>query len=140
MKSTYELALQAQVLFVKADGVTTMRDITDYVREFRQLVRPIIEKPWACVLDMRSWQPSPADQFEALRDNTRWCMHHNLTVAVVLLPADPLLAWQYIQTTTVEKRDDFRSFKAQDDGEVLAILQREGFPLQQATPFNRVAG
>lgn len=140
MSIRYQLELKSQVLFVKAFGITTVRDVTDYISDFRRLVRPIFNKPWACVLDMRSWQPSPADQFAALRDNTMWCMHHNLALSVILLPQDPLLAWQFIQTTNVTKPDNFLSIRAGDDDEVLEILQREGFPLQDDNSVNRVAG
>lgn len=140
MSTSYQLELNSKVLFVKAFGITTMRDVNDYVRDFRELVRPIIHKPWACVLDMRSWQPSPAEQFAVLRDNTTWCMHHNLALSVILLPSDPLLAWQFIQTTNVAKPDNFRSVKAVDDEDVMEILQQEGFLLQNVNQLSHEAG
>lgn len=140
MTASYQLECHSQVLFVRAFGITTMRDVTDYVNDFRRLVRPIFNRPWACVLDMRCWQPSPAEQFSVLRDNTTWCMHHNLALSVILLPSDPLLAWQFIQTTNVAKPDSFRSYKAVDDEDVLEILQREGFSLRHENQLSREAG
>lgn len=138
IKSTYQLMLHAQVLVASASGITTSRDARDYVAEFRKLVWPIAAQPWALVLDMRHWQPSPADQFAILRDNTLWCMQHNLALAVVLLPANSLLAWQFVQTTNVVKREDFRSFRVTDEAELREVLQREGFPLPSDVTLSRV--
>jgi hypothetical protein len=141
-KPSYQIHRTANVLWVQAYGITTMRDVQDYLEDFRTTIQPVMHQPWACVMDMRRWQPSPAEQFAALRENTTWCMQNNLRLAIVLLPADPLLAWQFVQTTAVEKREDFLSVRAKDDEDTLAILQHQGFLLQDHTDteINREVG
>lgn len=131
-KSSYQIRRTGAVLWVQAYGITTMRDVQDYLADFRRTIEPVADQPWACVMDMRRWQPSPAEQFAALRENTTWCMQHNLRLAIVLLPADPLLAWQFVQTTLVEKPTDFLSVRAKDDEETIEILQQQGFLLQDS--------
>lgn len=136
--SNYQLYLQQQALWVDALGVTTLRDAEDYVRDFRQLVRPIIHKPWAIVLDMRRWQASPAEQFPIFRDNTRWCVEHNLHLALILMPENALLAWQFLQSTDVPRPDYFLSQKVENDEQALAILKERGY-LAMNAGFNREA-
>lgn len=128
----YQIRRTGHVLWVSADGITTLRDVQDYIQDFRATIGPVIHQPWACVLDLRHWQPSPAELFGLLRDNTRWSLEHNLQLAIVLMPENALLAWQYLQSTQVEKHAGFTSLKAQSDAEVLELLQQHGFVLQDS--------
>lgn len=123
----YQLRLEQQTLWVTAFGTSTLRDVEEYVREFRLLVQPLLLKPWACVLDMRQWQPSPIETFALFQDNSIWCIRHNLACAQVLLPADPLLAWQYLKSTDVGKPAGFRSERVSDEAEARKNLQALGF-------------
>lgn len=123
----FSLKLTNRVLHVTAYGLWTMADATEYVRQMRLLVKPLTNSKWACILDARLWQMSPADVFSLLRDNTLWCYQHQLMCAVTLLPDDKLLQWQFIKATDMEKPMGFASHLAEDEQAAYAIMQAAGY-------------
>lgn len=100
--AAFELVLEDQTLWVRAFGVWTIRDVEEYVKAFRKTVQPVIDKPWAVVLDVRQWQTSPAEIFVAAQDNSQWCVEHRLAHAVALVPSDSLIGWQFVKSTSVD--------------------------------------
>ncbi|HSG51226.1 MAG TPA: hypothetical protein VLA40_03885 [Rheinheimera sp.] len=126
-KKPFTLDLTNRVLTVRAFGIWTYADAKEYVQKMRQLAQPLLSSDWALVLDVRSWQMSPEDVFALLRDNTMWCYQHNLKMAVVLLPNDKLLQWQFVKSTETTRPDDFISHIAADDTAAQSILRAAGY-------------
>jgi len=129
----FELELEDQTLWVRAFGVWTLRDVDDYVRAFRQLVAPVIGKPWALVLDVRQWQTSPAEIFAAALDNSEWCLAHQLAHVIALVPADHLVGWQFVKATSVDVPGPLVRQRAGSDEEARQNLLVAGF-IQPASP------
>lgn len=129
----FELLLEDQTLWVRALGVWTLRDVDDYVRAFRELVAPIIGKPWALVLDVRQWQASPAEIFAAALDNSEWCLAHQLAHVIALVPADHLVGWQFVKATSVDVPGPLVRQRAGNDEEARQNLLVAGF-IQPAKP------
>lgn len=129
----FELELEDQTLWVRALGVWTLRDVDDYVRAFRELVAPLIGKPWALVLDVRQWQTSPAEIFAAALDNSEWCLAHQLAHVIALVPADHLVGWQFVKATSVDVPGPLVRQRAGSDEEARQNLLLAGF-IQPAKP------
>ncbi len=129
----FELELEDQTLWVHALGVWTLRDVDDYVRAFRELVAPLIGKPWALVLDVRQWQTSPAEIFAAALDNSEWCLAHQLAHVIALVPADHLVGWQFVKATSVDVPGPLVRQRAGSDEEARQNLLLAGF-IQPAKP------
>ncbi|WP_348733445.1 hypothetical protein [Rheinheimera texasensis] len=129
----FELELEDQTLWVRALGVWTLRDVDDYVRAFRELVAPLIGKPWALVLDVRQWQTSPAEIFAAALDNSAWCLAHQLAHVIALVPADHLVGWQFVKATSVDVPGPLVRQRAGSDEEARQNLLVAGF-IQPAKP------
>lgn len=128
-KAAFKLELQQRVLILTANGVWTLTDAKDYVRQLRAMVQPIISKPWAIIMDTAAWQMSPADVFALLQDNTRWCFNNNLMQAVTILPDDQLLKWQFSKVTATEKPKGFISQTAGNIAAARKLVQAAGFTL-----------
>ena len=128
-KAVFKLELQQRVLILTANGVWTLADAKDYVRQLRAMVQPIISQPWAIIMDAAAWQMSPADVFALLQDNTRWCFNNNLMQAVTILPDDQLLKWQFSKVTATEKPKGFISQTAGDIAAARKLVQAAGFSL-----------
>lgn len=129
----FELLLEDQTLWVRALGVWTLRDVDDYVRAFRELVAPIIVKPWALVLDVRQWQASPAEIFASALDNSEWCLAHQLAHVIALVPADHLVGWQFVKATSVDVPGPLVRQRAGSDEEARQNLLVAGF-IQPTSP------
>jgi hypothetical protein len=98
----YVLELEHKTLWVQAIGVWTTRDIQAYVRDFRAIVQPIMQSPWALVLDARQWQTSPKEIFSGVTDNSIWCVQHQLAHVIALLPANHVTGWQFLKATAID--------------------------------------
>jgi hypothetical protein len=126
-KKAFSLNLEHRVLWVRADGVWNERTAHDYVTEFRQLVQPIINEPWAVVLDIRHWQLCPAEVFTILTDNTRWCLEHNLRHVETIYADNAVVMWQFLKATDAVKPDNLVSRVATDEMAARQSLQAAGF-------------
>lgn len=126
-KKAFQLNLQSKVLWVVADGFWTLATAQDYVKEFRALVRPIVSEPWAIVLDTRAWQVSPAEVFDLLVDNTKWCYQHNLKHVETICADNALVIWQFAKATLAEKPTNLISQIAADDESAKKALKDAGF-------------
>ncbi|WP_337878723.1 hypothetical protein [Rheinheimera sp.] len=123
----YQLKLEQRVLWVKAIGVSTVLQTEEYIKAFRETVQPVLHEPWAVVLDMSLWQPSPAQSFALLQDNSVWALAHNLKHVEILLPADPILTWQYLKATDTDKPLDLTRHLASDEQDARQSLIQAGF-------------
>lgn len=104
--SAYVLELEHKTLWVQAIGVWTTRDIQAYIRDFRAIVQPIMQSPWALVLDARQWQTSPKEIFAGVTDNSIWCVQHQLAHVIALLPANHVTGWQFLKATAIDMPED----------------------------------
>lgn len=126
-KQPFFLIVKDRVLQVTANGVWTLTDATEYVDQLRNLVQPLINEPWAIILDARDWHVSPAEVFALLRDNTQWCFQHKLMYAVTLLPDDSMLQWQFIKATDIEKPQGFESHFVNNEPAAEVLLRAAGY-------------
>lgn len=126
-KKAFQLSLRGKVLWVAADGLWTLATAEAYVKEFRALVKPIVAKPWAIVLDVRAWQVSPAEVFDLLVDNTTWCYQHNLTHVETICADNVLVMWQFAKATLAEKPAYLVSQIAADAQQAEQALLAAGF-------------
>lgn len=126
-KKPFTLQLADRMLLVTAQGVWTLADAKEYVRQMRMLVDPILAQQWAAILDCRAWQMSPAEVFSLLQDNTQWCFERNLMMAVTVLPDDPLLRWQFSKATAMEKPSGFISQFSDDVATAREAVRAAGY-------------
>lgn len=125
----YQLTLEKRTVWVKATGIVTVRSAGDYQRDLTQLVQPLLGAPWALVMDVRSWQPSPLAVIDILKEVTLWCFANQLKFVVVQQPNDALLAWQYLKATDVVKPADLIRHLVSDDQQARLLLSEAGFLL-----------
>ncbi|MCA1931635.1 hypothetical protein [Rheinheimera sp.] len=123
----YQLQLLDQVLWVRVFGVSTVLGTEEYIRDFRAMVAPILNQPWAVVLDIRQWQASPAQSLELLKQNSIWAFAQNLHHVELLLPVDEMLTWQYLKATEVEKPTYLTKHIAEDEESARLFLQAAGY-------------
>lgn len=126
-QKAYQLTLENRTVWVKANGIVTVRSAGDYQRDLKQLVQPLLGSPWALVMDVRSWRPSPLAVIDILKELTLWCFANQLKCVVVLQPDDALMAWQYLKATDVTKPADLIRHLAADDQQARQQLTMAGF-------------
>lgn len=126
-KQVYRIEVTAQTLWVSVTGTSNRRTTEAYVADFRQAAQTLITRSWACVLDLRSWLPSPHEAFALLQDNTRWCYAHGLSCVVVILPTDSFSVWQYLKATEVEHAPQILRHKVAEPAQAQDFLRQHGY-------------
>ena len=126
-QKAYQLKTVRQIILARAEGVSTVAQTEAYIEEFQHLVRHFANKPWALILDLRLWQPSPLPVFELLRKHTLWCFEQQLTHVELIQPNDAVLAWQYIKATDVEKPKGIVRKLAENEEQAMKSLEAAGF-------------
>lgn len=126
-KKPYQLALEQRTLILRAQGVSTLLSADDLARDYQQLVSPLITAKWGLLLDIRQWQPSPQPVFEVLRQLVSWSFANQLRQVDVIQPNDPLLLWQYLKSTDVERPDDVVRNIHQNEISARLSLQAAGY-------------
>lgn len=126
-KKPYQLALEQRTLILRAEGVSTLLSATDLARDYQQLVAPLLDNKWGLLLDLRQWQPSPQQVFAVLRQIVSWSFAHNLRQVDVIQPNDPVLLWQYLKSTDVERPEDVIRTIHDDETAARLSLQAAGY-------------
>jgi hypothetical protein len=126
-KKPYQLALEQRTLILRAEGVSTLLSATDLARDYQQLVAPLLDNKWGSLLDLRQWQPSPQQVFAVLRQIVSWSFAHNLRQVDVIQPNDPVLLWQYLKSTDVERPEDVIRTIHDDETAARLSLQAAGY-------------
>jgi len=123
----YQIEVVGQTLWVTVNGFSNQRTTKAYVEDFRYHAAALVRSPWACVLDLRLWLPSPHETLALLQDNTRWCYAHGLACAVVILPSDTVSAWQYLKATEVPTPPVILRHQAQSPEQAQEFLRQHGY-------------
>lgn len=135
-QQAYQIRLESRTVWVKPKGIITVLSAKDYQHDLQQLAQPLIGTPWAMVMDLTNWKPSPLPVVEVLKQITLWCFANQLTHVALLQPDDPLLTWQYLKATDVEKPADLVRFQVSTELEARQQLVNAGF-LQPSTSQGR---
>ncbi len=131
-QEAYQLRLESRTVWVKPKGVITVTSAKQYQHDLQQLVQPLIGRPWAMVMDLTNWQPSPLPVVDVLKQITLWCFANQLTHVALIQPDNPLLTWQYLKATDVDKPANFVRVQVSTEFEARQQLVNAGF-LQPAT-------
>lgn len=126
-KKPYQLALEQRTLILRAKGVSTLLSAEELSHDYQKLVAPLLDEKWGLLLDIRQWQPSPQPVFDVLRQLVSWSFAHQLRQVDVIQPNDPVLLWQYLKSTDVERPDDVVRKIHDDEITARLSLQAAGY-------------
>lgn len=123
----YQIQVIDQTLWVTANGSSKLSVVQAYIKDFRFAASRLSSQPWACVLDLRLWQPSPHETVALLQDNTRWCFDHGLQLGLAIIPDDPVAVWQHLKATSAQSPANVERYQVKTIEEAQAILRQRGF-------------
>lgn len=126
-QQAYQIHTEGQTIWVKPLGIVTTRSAQDYQHDLKQLAQPFIGRPWAMVMDLTYWQPSPLPVVDILKQVTAWCFANQLKQVALIQPQDPLLMWQYLKSTDVTKPTDLVRYQVCNAQEARQVLAKAGF-------------
>ncbi|MGB1263277.1 MAG: hypothetical protein ACPG52_10230 [Cognaticolwellia sp.] len=81
---SYELTHKDQTVIVKAIGAWNYETALIFVKEYKQLVRQLSDKPWACLVDLTQWELFAPDVARCINKVNIWANVNNQKYEVVV--------------------------------------------------------
>ena len=73
----FKISINSQTIILEAYGAWNYETAIRFCHDFKQSVKKIESKPWASLIDLREWDLSTPDIWEAIDDLTIWSEQHN---------------------------------------------------------------
>jgi hypothetical protein len=114
-----------RLVYVKIYGIWREDTAHSYQDDFKREVTPIIEKPWARLVDLSNWKTASDEVITIIGDHIQWCNDNNCAFAAYIID-NPITYGQLMQM--VEKgqaKETSKTFRTRQEAE--KFLQEQGF-------------
>lgn len=82
---SFDVDLEGAVIYEKIHGVWQSKTAESYHHDFMAEVQPLIERPWAKLVDLTNWKTSYPEVIELIGKHLAWCMKYNLALSINVL-------------------------------------------------------
>lgn len=116
------------VVYEEIFGVFSPDTAASYMKDFKEQVSPIIDKPWVKLIDLTSWKTAHPEGVEIVGQLLLWCREHNMKWSVNIIN-NQVTYFQLMKMFNVggthEISKTFRTFK-----EGKKFLREQGFKIR----------
>jgi len=85
LQYSFDVDLEHGIIYEKIFGIWKLATAEEYHRDFMEEVQPLIEKPWAKLVDLTSWRTSYPEVIRKIGDHLKWCRLHNMQLSLNVL-------------------------------------------------------
>lgn len=85
LEYSFDLDVKHAVIYVKIHGIWKPTTAESYHEDFKEEIVPILEQPWAKLIDLSNWKTSYPGVIEVIGKHMEWCRKHNLAMALYVL-------------------------------------------------------
>ncbi len=85
LEYSFDVDIEHQIMYEKIDGIWKDATATNYHKDFREEVAPLIAKPWAKLVDLRGWRTSYPGMIKIVGDHLKWCKANNMVMSLNIL-------------------------------------------------------
>jgi len=120
-----------QLVYIKIYGVWREDTARSYHTDFKKAVTPIIDKPWARLIDLTNWRTASDDVIEIIGEHIEWCRENNCACAAYIID-NPITYGQLMRM--IEKgqaKETAKTFRTRQEAE--KFLQEQGFTVGTST-------
>ena len=122
---TFEVEESARLLLVKVYGVWRVATAENYAKDFKEEVKPLIEKPWAKLIDLTNWKTAYPEVVTLIGQHNVWCRANNMEWAVYVI-SNPVSTAQLGRMIASGKYKDLSAIvKTKAEGEM--FLKDKGY-------------
>lgn len=114
---SFKIEVINQVIFVRFFGAWNNETSIRMCREFQTKAKPILGKPWACLVDLREWELGGPEVWDPIVQVNHWCTENGQEMEAVVCEME---VQKYIMKKThaalpITKSSFFRSEKEAKD-------------------------
>ncbi len=125
---SFYLWVDNQVLQARISGAWNEEESWLYFEKVKELIQPIMARPWALLLFMNGWELGTPETEIATKEMVKWLSTHGLNkVAEVYDPN--LLIQLHIERLVKEGPDEIERRHFTHEKEAIAWLASKGFPM-----------
>lgn len=118
------------IVYEKIFGVWRPKTAESYKADFEEEVQPIIDRPWAKLIDLSNWKTSYPEVIDIVGRHLGWCRKHNMQWSVNVInnavTYNQLLR-MFDKGSTKDMSRTFRSY-----AEAVQFLQEQGYNVRPA--------
>ena len=74
-----------RIIYEKIHGIWQAKTAQDYHEDFKAAVEPLLDQPWAKLVDLSGWKTSYPAVIGIIGKHLKWCREHNLALSVNVL-------------------------------------------------------
>jgi hypothetical protein len=131
---SFEVDVKNSVIYEKIYGIWREHTARSYHEDFVREVTPIINRPWAKLIDLTNWKTSSAEVIDIVGDHLAWCIEHNMVASINIIN-NPVTYGQLMRMFAKGSTKDIsQTFRTREEG--IKVLQDLGFKID-AQPNGR---
>jgi hypothetical protein len=81
---SFQMEVIDQTLVVKCFDAWNTETVVRMCKEYKELVKTIKDKPWACLVDLSQWELSTPDMWEKIDELNEWANQNNQKYEAVI--------------------------------------------------------
>ena len=85
LEYSFDVDRKNAVIYAKVHGIWRPATAESYHEDFKEEVAPLLDRPWAKLIDLSNWRTSYPCVIEVIGKHMDWCRKHNLAVALYVL-------------------------------------------------------
>ncbi|MDH4158394.1 MAG: hypothetical protein OEW00_14080 [candidate division Zixibacteria bacterium] len=133
---SFDLDEKHSVIYEKIYGIWRETTARNYHEDFVKEVTPIIDRPWAKLIDLSNWKTSSPEVIEIVGEHLAWCVEHNMVASINIIN-NPVTYGQLMRMFAKGKTKNISQvYRTRDEG--LKALKELGFnPDYQRNGFTK---
>ena len=125
LEYSFDVDMENRVIYEKIYGVWRESTAKSYFDDFKKEVTPLLDKPWAKLIDLSNWKTSSPEVIEIIGEHLEWC-RKNKMVASINIINNPVTYGQLMRMFSRGKTKEVsQTFRNREDG--LKALRDLGF-------------
>ena len=123
------------IVYEKIYGIWRVKTAEAYKDDFEEAVQPLIDRPWAKLIDLSNWKTAYPEVIDIVGDHLKWAAEHNMQWSVNVI-SNPITFGQLMKmfergrTRNISKT--FRSY-----AEAESFLIEQGYDVRKSPSSSR---
>lgn len=125
LEYSFDVDIENRIIYEKIYGVWRENTAKSYFEDFKKEVSPLLDLPWAKLIDLSNWKTSSPEVIEIIGEHLEWCRKHKMVVSINIIN-NPVTYGQLMRMFSRGKTKEIsQTFRNREDG--LKALQELGF-------------
>lgn len=85
LEYSFDVDEKNAIIYAKVHGIWKKQTAINYHEDFKEEVKPILDRPWAKLIDLSNWRTSYPEVIEVIGRHMDWSRQHNVALSIYVL-------------------------------------------------------